>query len=69
MDIRTKLSDIIEDIETKSKKVDLPITKLCEKAQIARSTFDRWKRNDNEPSLIAIQRIYAVLESASKQSK
>lgn len=69
MDIRTDLPNIIKDIEAKAKASRVSISKICKEIQISRSTFDRWKRGENEPSLNNIQRIYIFLDNASKSLK
>lgn len=56
------VKDLIEDIEAKAKEKRLSLSKICERAGIARSTYQRWKQGISDPSITSINRIYDVLE-------
>lgn len=44
------LSDEMDLIETRLKAAGHTVTKLCETAGLARSTWDRWRRGETEPN-------------------
>lgn len=56
------VGDLIRDIEAQARAKKLSISKICERAGIARSTYQRWKKGISDPSISAINRIYDVLE-------
>lgn len=44
------LTDEMDLIETRLKAAGHTVTKLCETAGLARSTWDRWRRGETEPN-------------------
>lgn len=61
------LSDDMTGIEGRLKDRGLTVADLCRAAEIARSTWDRWRRGETEPNLktwrevvVAADRLAAV---------
>ena len=50
------------EVETRAKANGRSIADICRDAGIAQSTFSRWKRNKNSPSIDVYQRIVAAIE-------
>lgn len=57
------LSDDMTGIEGRLKDRGLTVADLCRAAEIARSTWDRWKRGETEPNL----KTWRVIEKAANQ--
>lgn len=55
-----------QKVEVQAKAVGLTISEVCKRADIANSTFSRWKAGKTWPTLSVYQRIEAVLESAER---
>ena len=63
------VKQIIEDIEYQAKLAGMSVSAVCEKALIARSTFDRWKRGEMSPSIQSLNAIYKALEVENNSAK
>lgn len=50
-----------QDVEAKARAAGLSITDVCKRADIAQSTFSRWKAGKTSPTLTIYQRIEAAL--------
>lgn len=50
-------------IEARAKSVGLTIPEICRKAEIAPSTFWRWKNGKTSPSLAVCQRLLEATET------
>lgn len=60
---------LIADIENRAAKAEISISELSSRANIARSTFQRWKSGHNEPTLGALRRMVEVLELEENKKK
>lgn len=47
---KMKLADDLAIIEEQLREKGLTVSGLCKQAEIARSTWDRWKRGETEPN-------------------
>ena len=63
-----KLHDLVNDIETRAVAAGLNVTELCRRADIARSTFTRWKKGQ-PPSTRLLAHLEKVVITAERQSK
>lgn len=61
LDLPTAL-EIINEIENLSKKLNISPAKLLRKADIATSTYSKWKKGDHDPSLNAVKKIKDAFE-------
>ena len=57
------MSDLLtpDVIERMAKEAGMSIGELCESANIAPSTFYRWKKGRTKPTLEIYERLYAVI--------
>lgn len=53
-----------EQIERQAAALGLSLRDLCERADIAQSTFYRWRSGETEPNLRVYRRIKDVLRDA-----
>lgn len=58
------VSSKIEKIETRLKEAGLPVSRICEQAGIARSTWDRWRSGATSPNMSTWAQVEGVLEVA-----
>lgn len=60
------MSDLLSatDIETRAKAAGLSIGDICKRADIALSTFYRWKAGKTNPSIEVYRRLCEVTEPA-----
>lgn len=54
------------DLETRAKAAGLNITKVCEQANVARSTFTRWKRGDTAPNLATYNKLVEIIDATRR---
>ncbi len=54
-------------IERRARAAGLSLNELCRKAEIARSTFTRWKAGDNGLRVDSYDRLIDVIEAAEAQ--
>ena len=52
------------DIEAKARSAGLTIAEVCRRAEIAQSTFWRWKHGATQPSIGVYGRLCSVIQSA-----
>lgn len=55
-----------EDVEAKASAAGMSIADICKRADVAQSTFSRWKAGKTSPTLTIYKRIVAVLAPAGK---
>ena len=49
-------------IEARLRCAGLTVSRLCAEAEIARSTWDRWRRGDTEPNLKTWREVVAAAD-------
>ena len=62
MHLSTK--EIVVEIERRARKANISISEISRRANLARSTFQRWKAGEGEASLTSLNKIYRVLAEA-----
>ena len=50
------------DVERLAKARGMTMTEVCRRAEIAHTTFNRWKRAETEPTLGVYRRIVAAVQ-------
>ncbi len=61
--VRFDADTIILEIETRAKRANITIAELCRRANIAKSTFLRWKNGDCSPTISTLQNIITELDA------
>lgn len=56
------------EIEIRAKRAGLTMKQVCQRAQIAQSTFSRWKHSDQSISLDVFRRLYQASEPPPKET-
>lgn len=59
------LTDELAEIEVQVKGRGLTIGQFCKRAEIARSTWDRWKRGETEPNTKTLRTVKSTLAALS----
>lgn len=59
-----KTEEIVAEIERRASALGLSISEISTRANLARSTFQRWKAGETDPTTPALRKIYEVLEGA-----
>lgn len=63
------MSDLLtpQDVEAKARAVGLSIADVCKKANVAQSTFTRWKRGVTSPTLAVCKRMIDAINAVSSE--
>lgn len=62
-----KTEDIVVEIERRALAVGLSISEISSRANLARSTFQRWKAGETDPTTVALRKIYEVLDAEERK--
>lgn len=54
-----------EQVEAMALDAGLTITEACRRANVARSTFTRWKAGEVDPSIGIVRRIIEAIQNAA----
>jgi len=65
MDPRT----VVEALVERARKVGLPVSELARRADIAPSTFNRWRAGDTSPTLDVFARVERVVTEAEEKER
>lgn len=57
----------ISDLEKRAESAGISISELCQKANVARSTFTRWKNGTSSPTLSIIAKLESALVNKNKR--
>ncbi|GLQ68944.1 hypothetical protein GCM10007866_13950 [Gluconobacter albidus] len=57
------------DIESDARERGIAIGDLCRRAQVARSTFTRWKAGETSPTLAVVGRLIQALQECGEVEK
>lgn len=57
------------DIEREARERGIAIGALCRRAQVARSTFTRWKAGETSPTLAIVERLILALRDSRDVEK
>ncbi len=63
----TDTQDWIASILTRTRGVRLTLDELCDRSDITRGTFSRWKTGVHEPTIKLIRQVEAVLDKAEAE--
>lgn len=55
--------EIVAEIERRASAAGISISEVSKRAGLARSTFQRWKAGETDPTTSALRKIYEVLAS------
>lgn len=66
--------DIIAEIESRAAKLKLPISRVCEAADVHPTTFSRWKLSEKNPdpvgaTLKSLEALHTALDQFEDQKK
>jgi len=64
MNIDMDQARIITDLEGRARKARLSVAEMCRRAQIAPSTFNRWRTGETSPTLDVLSRVERVVSDA-----
>lgn len=63
------MTQLAVDLEQRAKDAGISVGDLCQRAGIARSTFQRWKSGETMPQMRVYQRLEAVLLEAERRGE
>ena len=55
------------EIEARARRAGMSVREFCERAEIALSTFYRWKAGKHSPSVATYERLCQVIEKPAKR--
>jgi predicted transcriptional regulator len=59
---------VVETLVERARKVGLPVSELARRADIAPSTFNRWRTGETSPTLDVFARVERVVTEAEEQA-